>query len=174
MNSVAKIVKSKRGFLTSWRKIVIDLNELGDDTMNRINLITLGVKDIRESMQFYKKLGFETSVQEEQPAIVFFNNGGTKLALYSLEELAKDINENTPPTRNGFSGITLAYNAKSIEEVDEMMSRVEASGGTIVKAPQRVFWGGYSGYFSDPDGYYWEVAFGDQWEFDEQDMLIIR
>lgn len=142
--------------------------------MNRINLITLGVVDINKSLKFYRDgLGFQTSVKEEHPAIVFFNNAGTKLALYPLEELAKDINEQEPPKGNGFSGITLAYNAKSKEEVDEMMEKARKAGGVVVKSPQRVFWGGYSGYFSDPDGYYWEVAYSENWRFDENDMLII-
>jgi uncharacterized protein len=143
--------------------------------MNRINLIALGVKNIGESLRFYRDgLGFETSVKEENPEIVFFNNGGTKLELFPLEALAKDINENDPPRGQGFSGITLAYNAKSAEEVDEVMKRAEQAGAKIVKSPQRVFWGGYSGYFSDPDGYYWEVAYAESWQFDENDMLIIE
>lgn len=142
--------------------------------MNRINLITLGVHDMKTSLKFYRDgLGFTTSVNEENPGVVFFSNGGTKLALYPLDELAKDINEEEPPTRNGFSGITLAYNAKSAEEVDLMITRAEIAGGKIVKMPQRVFWGGYSGYFTDPDGYYWEVAYGEDWKFDEHDMLVI-
>lgn len=143
--------------------------------MNRINQITLGVKNIAESLKFYRNgLGFATSVKEENPGIVFFNNRGTKLALYPLEELAKDIHEHNPPSGKGFSGITLAYNAKSAEEVDEVMKKAEKAGATIVKSPQRVFWGGYSGYFSDPDGYYWEVAYAESWKFDENDMLIIE
>lgn len=142
--------------------------------MNRINLITLGVRDMNTSLQFYRELGFQTSVKEDSPAIVFFNNAGTKLALYPLEGLANDINEKEPPKRNGFAGITLAYNAKSKEEVDEIIIKAEQAGGAIVKLPQIVFWGGYSGYFSDPDGYYWEVAFSDGWSFDENDMLIIE
>lgn len=143
--------------------------------MNRIHLITLGVKNITESLKFYRDgLGFETSVKEENPEIVFFNNSGTKLALYPLEELAKDINEQNPPSGQSFSGITLAYNAKSAEEVDEMMKKAEKAGAKIVKLPQRVFWGGYSGYFTDPDGYYWEVAYAESWKFDENDMLIIE
>lgn len=143
--------------------------------MNRLNLITLGVEDIGKSFKFYKDgLGFETSEDSENPAVVFFNNAGTKLALYPLEELSKDINEKEPPARGEFSGITLAYNAKSAKEVDEVMEKAKNAGATIVKSPERVFWGGYSGYFADPDGYYWEVAFGDNWEFDKNDMLIIE
>lgn len=144
--------------------------------MNRINLIALGVRDIKKSRAFYRDgLGFSTPNNEENPQIVFFNNGGTKLELYPLAGLASDINEMDPPERSGgFSGITLAYNAKSKEEVDSIFSRIERIGGTIAKQPQPVFWGGYSGYFRDLDGYYWEVAYADSWKFDENDMLIIE
>lgn len=142
--------------------------------MNRINLITLGVANIKKSLKFYREMGFQTSVDDDNPPIVFFANGGTKLALYPAYELARDINEKHPPTGIGFGGITLAYNAKSKEEVDQIIKQAEAAGGTIEKEPELVFWGGYSGYFSDPDGYYWEVAYADSWEFDDNDMLIIE
>ncbi|AEG58353.1 Glyoxalase/bleomycin resistance protein/dioxygenase [Desulforamulus ruminis DSM 2154] len=143
--------------------------------MNRINLITLGVRDIEKSRAFYRDgLGFATPNNEEKPQIVFFDNGGTKLALYPLEGLAKDINETNPPgIGRDFAGITLAYNAKTKDEVDKIFSKIKSIGGTIVKQPQPVFWGGYSGYFKDLDGYYWEVAYADLWQFDENDMLII-
>ncbi|MFD1737482.1 VOC family protein [Bacillus salitolerans] len=143
--------------------------------MNRINLITLGVRDLNKSLTFYKDgLGFKTTVSEDNPGIVFFQNAGTKLALYPLNELARDINENNPPTGNGFSGITLAYNTKSKGEVDQVINQAIDAGGTLLKSPALVFWGGYSGYFADPDGYIWEVAYGENWEFDNNDMLIIN
>jgi len=145
--------------------------------MNRLNIVTLGTKDIVRSHIFYKKLGFETSVRGEDsnPDIIFFKNEGTKIALYPLEELASDIDEEDPPeTAKGFSGITLAYNAKSKEEVDEIFKKAKKAGATIEKEPQRTEWGGYGGYFTDPDGHYWEVAYGDMWEFDESNMLVIE
>lgn len=143
--------------------------------MNRINIITLGVKDMQRSLTFYRDgLGFKTSVKEENPGIVFFDNQGTKLALYPLEELAKDIGDTEQLNNKGFSGITLAFNAHSAAEVDEVIKQAAQAGGTIVKYPELVFWGGYSGYFSDPDGYLWEVAFADTWKFDENEMLIIE
>lgn len=144
--------------------------------MNRLNIITLGTKDIVKSHEFFKKLGFDTSVKgpESDPAIIFFRNEGTRIALYPLEELAADINANNPPEiGRGFAGITLAYNAKSAEEVDEMMKKAESAGAIIRKQPKRTDWGGYGGYFTDLDGYYWEVAYGESWEFDENNMLVI-
>ncbi|MDL2207814.1 VOC family protein [Desulfovibrio sp. OttesenSCG-928-M16] len=144
--------------------------------MNRINLICLGVRDIKKSLEFYRNIGFKTYEKKDTPPIVFFDTQGTKLELYPLEALVKDINAETPPplSQSGFCGITLACNMKSKEEVDEAMERVRQHGGVVVKTPQEVFWGGYSGYFQDPDGYYWEVAYAASWKFDANDMLIIE
>ncbi|CAM5630796.1 Glyoxalase OS=Lysinibacillus sphaericus OX=1421 GN=LS41612_01730 PE=4 SV=1 [Lysinibacillus sphaericus] len=146
--------------------------------MNRLNLITLGVKSMVESLAFYREgLGFEAVVygDETNPDVIFFNNGGTKISLFPIERLAKDINEENPPKAGtDFTGFTLAYNGKSKEEVDAIFSLAKKAGANIVKEPETVFWGGYSGYFQDSNGYYWEVAYGDTWEFDETDMLIIK
>ncbi|TKI59447.1 VOC family protein [Lysinibacillus mangiferihumi] len=145
--------------------------------MNRLNLITLGVKSMVESLAFYREgLGFEVVVygDETNPDVIFFNNGGTKISLFPIERLAKDINEENPKAGTDFTGFTLAYNGKSKEEVDAIFSLAKKAGANIVKEPETVFWGGYSGYFQDPNGYYWEVAYGDTWEFDETDMLIIK
>ncbi|MED4234904.1 VOC family protein [Priestia megaterium] len=148
--------------------------------MNRLNLITLGVKDMVESLNFYRNgLGFEVVVygDETNPDVIFFNDAGTKISLFQLDRLMKDINETNPPSvQGGFGGITLAYNGKSKEEVDEVFLLAEKAGAKIVKEPETVFWGGYSGYsgyFQDPNGFYWEVAYGEDWEFDKNDMLII-
>ncbi len=142
--------------------------------MNRINLICLGVDNINTSLAFYKSLGFKT-LAKENAGIVFFDNQGSKLELFQIDELAKDINLGNPPSvcKNCFSGITLACNMKSKKEVDDLFNLVNQIGGTIIKNPETVSWGGYSGYFQDPDGYYWEVAYSSDWLFDENDMLII-
>lgn len=144
--------------------------------MNRLNLLTLGTKDIMRAHRFYKEIGFDTSVvgPEENPAILFFKNDGTRIALFPLDELAKDINRENPPTVSaGFPGITLAYNAKSLDEMHNVFERVKAAGASIVKEPEPTDWGGHSGYFQDLDGYFWEVAYGEDWEFDECNMLIV-
>lgn len=140
--------------------------------MNRINLICLGVQDMKTSVKFYRdELGFQTDETSDQPDIIFFNTAGTKLELYPLKELAKDIDAEHPPVKSEFSGITLAYNAKSREEVDQVMELARKAGAKIVKEPVDVFWGGYSGYFQDPDGYHWEVAYGADFKFDSEEML---
>ena len=145
--------------------------------MNRINLICLGVADMSRALAFYKEIGFKTYETSANPPIVFFDNEGTKLELFPIEELAKDINEENPPQpqKNGFSGITFAINTKSAEEVDLLMENVRKAGGKIVKKPEKnALWDGYTGYFTDLDGYYWEVAYGKSWAFDENNMLVIE
>ena len=142
--------------------------------MNRINIICLGVRDMLKALRFYRDgLGLLTDETDEDPSVVFFNNNGTKLELYPLKLLAQDIDEKEPPTiGTGFGGITLAYNAKSKKEVDQVMELARNAGAKIVKELQDAFWGGYHGYFADLDGYYWEVAYAPGFEFDERDMLI--
>lgn len=144
--------------------------------MNRINLICLGVSNMQKALAFYKNIGFRTFEKDNNPPIVFFDAQGTKLELYSIDSLARDINADNPPTitNSGFSGITLAINMKSEDEVDAFLKTVIKHGGTLVKQPEKVSWGGYSGYFQDLDGYYWEVAYGSNWKFDDQGMLIIE
>lgn len=145
--------------------------------MNRLNLVTLGTRNIIESHRFYKELGFDMSMigPESSPHVIFFRNEGSRISLYPLEDLARDLDKNSPPNlTSAFSGITLGYNAKSAEEVDRVMEKAEQVGAKIVKQPEKTDWGGYGGYFTDPDGYYWEVAYGEMWQFDESNMLIIE
>ena len=147
--------------------------------MNRINLICLGVADVARSRAFYRDgLGLDTPSDDPRPGLAFFDNGGSKLKLFPLEELAWDIDAENPPgltdSRSAFNGITLSYQARTKDEVDELFGRIEQIGGTIAKHPEPTAWGGYSGYFRDLDGYYWEVTYGDCWGFDSSDMLIIE
>lgn len=144
--------------------------------MNRLNVVCLGVRDMESAIKFYKDgLCFQTKETSYTPPVIFFNaSAGIKLELYPLDLLAKDINnDNPPPIGNGFGGITLAYNAKSKEEVHQIIELAKKAGAKIEKEPQDVFWGGYHAYFSDPDGYYWEVAYGPDFNFDENDMLVL-
>lgn len=135
----------------------------------RINLITLGVKDLERSLEFYRDgLGWKVS-SASQGDVAFLPLGGIVLGLYPREKLAEDAR--VEPEGSGFSGITLAYNAKSEGEVDGVFAHLKKIGARIVKPPEKVFWGGYSGYFADPDGHLWEVAFNPFFPFDENDNL---
>ncbi|MFN8414590.1 MAG: VOC family protein [Anaerolineales bacterium] len=134
-----------------------------------LHLITLGVRDFEKSKKFYTEtLGWKPS-SASQEDVAFFQAGGVVLAIYPREKLAEDAM--TSPAGNGFSGITLAYNAKSESEVDEIIRDLKAKGVKIVKEPQKVFWGGYSSYFADPDEYHWELAYNPFFEFDDKGNL---
>jgi uncharacterized protein len=121
----------------------------------RISIVTLGVADLERSRRFYERLGWRRSMSKAE-GIVFFQSGGMALALFPRNELAKDAN--IPADGEGFGGITLAYNARSRQEVDSVLAAAVNAGAKLLKPAQDVFWGGYSGYFSDPDGFLWEVA----------------
>lgn len=140
---------------------------------SRISIITLGVGDLDRSIRFYRDgLGFETKAKEGDD-IAFFGLNGTALALYPLDKLAEDIGPEIQPQPSGFSGITIAHNVRSKEEVAKVLSLAEKSGGSIVKPAQDVFWGGHSGYFCDPDGHFWEVAWAPDATFDQNGNLEI-
>jgi uncharacterized protein len=125
----------------------------------RISLITLGVSDLTRSREFYERLGWRRSMAQAE-GVVFFQAGGMALALYPSHELAKDANiaADLPAAAPAFRGMALAYNARTREEVDSVLAEAQAAGAKILKPAQEAFWGGYSGYFSDPDGFLWEVA----------------
>ena len=119
-------------------------------------MITLGVDDLKASTAFYEKgLGFPKL--DSPPEVTFFTLNGTWLGLYNKVALAQDAG--VPENGSGFSGIALAHNVKSEEEVKDTLAFVEAAGGVIVKTAQKADWGGYHGYFKDLDGYLWEVAY---------------
>jgi len=126
----------------------------------RISLITLGVADLDRSLRFYRDgLGLPTSMDASK-GIVFFQTAGTCLALYPYEKLAADVSPEFAVAKSKFTGITLAHNVRTPEEVDAVLKQAEKAGAKIEKRAARADWGGYSGYFSDPDGYLWEVACG--------------
>jgi catechol 2,3-dioxygenase-like lactoylglutathione lyase family enzyme len=138
----------------------------------RISLITLGVKDLKRSLEFYRDgLGFPTTRSEDE-GIIFFQMNGTSLALYPYDELAADVSDALRVTRSKFPGITLAHNVRTKAEVDRLMTEAAAAGAKIEKPAANTDWGGYSGYFSDPDGYLWEVAWG-AFDFRDDGSLII-
>ena len=134
-----------------------------------LHIITLGVRDFKTSFEFYSKiLGWKPSSNSNDD-IAFFHMGGVMLAIYPREKLAEDAL--TSPEGSGFSGITLAYNAQSESEVNEIIGDLRSKGVKIMKEPTKVFWGGYSSYFADPDDYRWEVAYNPFFPFDESGNL---
>ena len=123
----------------------------------KIGLITLGVRDLAQSLVFYRDgLGWPTHKYNPDADVVFFALEGSWLALYPRDKLAEDAGV---PDGHGFGGITLAHNEPSPEDVDTAYAKAIDAGARAVKTPQKSFWGGYSGYFADPDGYLWEIAF---------------
>jgi len=137
-----------------------------------LHIVTLGVRDLDRSRKFYTEtLGWKPASASSDD-VVFFQAGGVVLGLYPREKLAEDAQ--TFPEGSGFAGITLAYNARSEAEVNEIIRDLEAKGVKIAKQPQKVFWGGYSSYFVDPDGFYWEVAYNPFFPFDEGGNLKLE
>ncbi len=121
----------------------------------RISMITLGVRDLAAAVDFYEKgLGFPK--MDAPPGVAFFTLNGTWLGLFGREALAEDAH--VPSQGDGFCGFALAHNVGSPEEVDAVLQQAVKAGAALAKPGQKVFWGGYSGYFKDLDGHLWEVA----------------
>ena len=128
--------------------------------------------DLERPPRFYRDgLGFPTTRRVEE-GIIFFQTSGVCLALYPYDELAKDVSEEFLAERSKFSGITLAHNVRHRDEVDRILKQAEGAGAKIEKPAQGTDWGGYGGYFSDPDGYLWEVAWG-AFEFQDDGSLVV-
>lgn len=125
----------------------------------RLSFVTLGVADVERATRFYRDvLGLPQ--METPPEVSFFELGRTWLALYSRADLAADagVDAGPAPAPGDFPGFTLAHNVRSAEEVDRLLADVTARGGRVVREGRRAEWGGYTGYFADPDGFLWEVA----------------
>lgn len=121
----------------------------------RLSFVTLGVTDLERATQFYAQ-GLGLPQLASPSTVAFFELGRTWLALYPRHLLAADAG--ISPAGSGFPGFALAHNVRSPAEVDQLLSQVVAAGGRVVKPAQRAEWGGYAGYFADPDGFLWEVA----------------
>jgi predicted lactoylglutathione lyase len=137
----------------------------------RLSLLTLCVGDLARSTAFYEALGFRRRARKT-PGVAFFEAGGVILSLWNAEELAKDAEiALEPPSR--FRGVALAWNCESREDVDVAMKRAVAAGGTLVRSARTVFWGGYTGYFTDPDGHLWEVAHNPDFPLSKDGRLLL-
>jgi uncharacterized protein len=140
----------------------------------RMTVITLGVSDLARSTAFYREI-FSTQPNTENEGVTFFPLPGVWLSLYPLDKLAEDIGKEVKlPAPDTFRGVTLAYNARSKDEITSIFARAAEAGARIAKTPRETFWGGYSGYFSDPDGHYWEVAWGPMFDFTEHGDLRFK
>ena len=154
------------------RKLIRNHDEEQVQRMNRLTVVTLGVRDMTRAVRFYRDgLGFHTTEKADCPDIMFFNTPGVRLALYPLQLLAEDISPDSPPAGSGFGGITLAYNARNRTEVRNLIEVARKAGAKIVKEPQDASWGGFHAYFADPDGYYWEIAWNPFWQLDENGLV---
>jgi len=127
-------------------------------------MITLGVADVARATAFYESLGWRASSQSKPGEIAFFDMGGVIFGLYQREALAEDATVSADGA--GFRGVAISHNAKSEREVDAVLKEAADKGATVVKPGQKVFWGGYGGYFRDPDGHLVEVAFNPYWDLD--------
>jgi len=129
----------------------------------RVSLITLGVRDLGVSRKFYVEgLGWKPAFENSD--IIFFQAGGMIFALFLRDQLAADFNAD--PREFGRPVMSLAYNVRSKDEVDPILQAAVAAGGTLLKAAREAPWGGYSGYFADPDGFAWEIAWNPAWRID--------
>ena len=136
----------------------------------RVSLITLGVADVQASAAFYERLGWKRSSQS-QDEVAFFDAGGIVFGLFGREALAEDAG--VAADGSGFRAVSVAQNLPSKEAVDAALKEAEAAGARIVKPAEEVFWGGYSGYFADPDGHLWEVAFNPFWPLDDTGRVLL-
>jgi hypothetical protein len=144
------------------RENPVDCRAGEEDAMDqRISAVTLGVADLSRARSFYRDgLGWREGAGSSEH-IVFFDMNGLVFALFPRERLAEDAR--LPPAGSGFGGFTLAHNVRSKAEVDELLALAERAGARILKPAEDAFWGGYSGYFADPDGHPWEVAWNPHW-----------
>jgi predicted lactoylglutathione lyase len=140
----------------------------------RMTALTLGVGDLARSITFYEALGLRRNTQASSgDEVAFFSVGAVVLALYPWNKLAEDAELPDSPRPAGFRGITLGWNCASTQEVDSAFARALAAGGRVLTLPHKTFWGGYSGYFADPDGHPWEVVHAPMFPLNEQGALIL-
>ena len=137
----------------------------------RITLITLGVSDVARARAFYERLGLKASSAGNKD-VAFFDANGVVLGIWSRDALAEDAGVKPPPAGQ-FGGTTLAWNTTSEAEADRILAHAVACGAKLAKAARKTFWGGYSGYFQDPDGHLWEVAHNPFWPFDESGRVVL-
>ena len=137
----------------------------------RLTLVTLGIADMTRAIAFYDRLGWRRSSASKPEEVAFYRLDNLVLSLFPRAHLASDAQ--VPDTPAGFGGVTLALNQESEAAVDSVLAEAVEAGATLLKPGQKVFWGGYSGYFADPDGHPWEVAHNPFFPFDEAGRLVL-
>ena len=140
----------------------------------RFTVITLGVNDMRKSIAFYAALGFQRKIRATGEAVAFFETGGSVIGLFPWDELAEDAKIPDKPRPQTFRGLTLAWNCNSTEEVDTVLAFALSKGASLLKAAHKTDYGGYSGYFADPDGHPWEIAWNPFWTLTAQGDVRIK
>ena len=133
----------------------------------RLTMVTLGVGNMRASIAFYQALGFTRKFKVTGEAVAFFETGGTAIGLFPWDQLAQDVTLPERPRPQAFRGITLAWNCNSPEEVDEVLDFAVSKGASLLKSAHKTDYGGYSGYFADPDNHPWEVVVAPGIDVDE-------
>lgn len=139
----------------------------------KLTAITLGVRDLRASARFYEALGFKRKLRATGDEIVFLDGGGVVLALWSWDKLAEDTRVAAQPRPPAFRGATFAWNCATPAEVDAVFARAVKAGAGVLRAPEKTDYGGYRGYFSDPDGHAWEVVQAPGFTFADDGRLIL-
>jgi uncharacterized protein len=164
---------NRREFLANVAAATFFTFALGESkTMEqRISLVTLGVKDLSASKRFYADgLGWKPVFENEE--IIFFQTGGMVFALFLRDKLAEDFQ--VEPATFGRAAVALAYNVRAKNEVDPLINKAVAAGATILKPAREASWGGYSGYFADPDEFAWEVAWNPGWRLAPDGSVEVR
>jgi predicted lactoylglutathione lyase len=148
------------------------MNAMTHEFEARLTLVTLGVSSIPRSVKFYEELGFERRMFASE-GIGFFQAGAVVFSVFPSQELARDANLAFENMSDGFRGFSLAWNCRSKIEVDTVIEHAQKTGAVVRKPSQDVFWGGYSGYFTDPDGHLWEVAYNPHFALTDDGRLAL-
>ena len=136
-----------------------------------LSLVTLGVGDLARSIAFYEALGFTRKVRGAE-GVAFFAAGASAIALWTSEDLAKDARIAAAPLP-AFRGVSLGWNCRSEAEADAIVERARRAGAAVPKPPEKTSWGGYAGYFTDPEGYLWEVVYNPDFPLDAAGRLVM-
>jgi predicted lactoylglutathione lyase len=139
----------------------------------KLTAVTLGVSDVPASARFYEALGFQRKLRATGDEIVFLDGGGVVLALWDWDKLAEDAVCPAPPRLPAFRGATFAWNCATAAEVDAVFARAVAAGGAAARHPEKTDYGGYRGYFADPDGHVWEVVQAPGFAVSEDGRIVL-